>query len=496
MIDISQITATAPKVDPSRASTAPGTGNAFGEALGRARGGATSDRSVQSPADAGKTPPKVAQKDNAGTGGKTVGKQDAKQDTRQDGKAAPSTQGNAPSGSPSDTTVAGQQPGGTTTDPEDKPVDPTLSEAGSAAAALAALLGLVPAPATATATAATTGPADADAQATAAAAVTAAALPSAAAAPAAADAPSTLGADTLAAIASQRAAMGGKATTDAAATAAADADGQGDGADTALADLDTALKSAVAAAAQSNADSEADSDPAGLAQRQALNAGAQTFDASRVAGTDAASQFAAAQAAVAQARTTEAGAADATPATPVSLVGNTQAGAQATNAGALPPMVSLPVAPRVGDEQWSKAMSQQMLRLSTQGNHTAELQLNPPDLGPLKVVLNVVNDQAQAQFVSPHAAVRAAVEAAMPHLRNALAENGIQLGQTSVGAEQQFAGQAGHGQQQGQPSRQSGAGDSTSSQYGNGRTAGNQQEVAATPAAPRQLARGEVDTFA
>ncbi|MGT2489684.1 flagellar hook-length control protein FliK [Cupriavidus basilensis] len=52
-----------------------------------------------------------------------------------------------------------------------------------------------------------------------------------------------------------------------------------------------------------------------------------------------------------------------------------------------------------------------MVRLSTQGNHTAELQLNPPDLGPLKVVLNVVNDQAQAQFVSPHAAVRAAVEA-------------------------------------------------------------------------------------
>ncbi|MGT2511257.1 flagellar hook-length control protein FliK [Cupriavidus basilensis] len=132
-----------------------------------------------------------------------------------------------------------------------------------------------------------------------------------------------------------------------------------------------------------------------------------------------------------------------------------------------------------------------MVRLSTQGNHTAELQLNPPDLGPLKVVLNVVNDQAQAQFVSPHAAVRAAVEAALPQLRTALADNGIQLGQTSVGADS-FAGQAGNGQQQQQ--RQPGG-----PQNGFGTLAGaTTAPVNAGPAAPvaRTLARGEVDTFA
>jgi flagellar hook-length control protein FliK len=105
-------------------------------------------------------------------------------------------------------------------------------------------------------------------------------------------------------------------------------------------------------------------------------------------------------------------------------------------------------------------------------------------------VLNVVNDQAQAQFVSPHAAVRAAVEAALPQLRTALADNGIQLGQTSVGADS-FAGQAGNGQQQ---QRQPG-----SPQHGFGTLAGTAAaQVNAGPTAPvaRTLARGEVDTFA
>ncbi|MNY54154.1 Flagellar hook-length control protein [compost metagenome] len=107
-------------------------------------------------------------------------------------------------------------------------------------------------------------------------------------------------------------------------------------------------------------------------------------------------------------------------------------------------------------------------------------------------MLNVVNDQAQAQFVSPHQAVRAAVEAALPHLRTSMAEAGIRLGQASVGSDG-FA-QAGNGGQQ-QPQRQSGG-----SAFGQATGFGKDTApaVAATPAprTPRPLARGEVDTFA
>lgn len=163
--------------------------------------------------------------------------------------------------------------------------------------------------------------------------------------------------------------------------------------------------------------------------------------------------------------------------------------AQATAAAAAARPV---IAPNVADSQWSQALGQQMVRLSTQGNQTAELDLNPPNLGPLKVVLNVVNDQAQAQFVSPHQAVRAAVEAALPQLRTSMAEAGIQLGQTSVGADS-FAQANSGGQQQQQQQRQAGNGS-----FGQAMNFGNEPAtpVAATPRTPRPLARGEVDTFA
>jgi len=49
-----------------------------------------------------------------------------------------------------------------------------------------------------------------------------------------------------------------------------------------------------------------------------------------------------------------------------------------------------------------------------------------------------MNDQQmQAAFISAHSSVRAAVESALPQLRALLAESGISLGQTSVGAESQ-----------------------------------------------------------
>ncbi len=131
-----------------------------------------------------------------------------------------------------------------------------------------------------------------------------------------------------------------------------------------------------------------------------------------------------------------------------------------------------------------------MIRMSTQGQQSAELQLNPPDLGPLKVVLNVVNDQAQAQFVSPHQAVRAAVEAALPHLRTALSESGIQLGQASVGADG-FAGQAGNGNGQQQQAPGNGRGQAS---FGTGTLAAAEPAAAATATArpARVLGRGEI----
>lgn len=86
----------------------------------------------------------------------------------------------------------------------------------------------------------------------------------------------------------------------------------------------------------------------------------------------------------------------------------------------------------VTDQAWGNDFNQKITWMATQKEQTAELHLNPPNLGPLDVVLKVSGDQATALFTSPHAAVREAVEQALPQLRNMMADNGITLGNAMV----------------------------------------------------------------
>lgn len=102
------------------------------------------------------------------------------------------------------------------------------------------------------------------------------------------------------------------------------------------------------------------------------------------------------------------------------------AGASATNVNQI--QVSAPVM----QPAWADEFSQKITWLSTQKNQSAELHLNPPQLGPLDVVLKVNGDQATAMFSSPHAAVREAIEQALPKLREMMAESGIMLGNAMV----------------------------------------------------------------
>ncbi|WP_313371678.1 flagellar hook-length control protein FliK [Achromobacter animicus] len=125
---------------------------------------------------------------------------------------------------------------------------------------------------------------------------------------------------------------------------------------------------------------------------------------------------------------------------------------QAAIAQPIVPVV-MQVATPVGATHWGTELGQQMVMMSNnvrQGMQTAELRLDPPDLGPLRVSLNLADGVATASFVSAHASVRQAIEVAIPQLQQALAQAGISLGQTSVGeqtAQQEFAQQNGNGSQ-------------------------------------------------
>ncbi len=87
----------------------------------------------------------------------------------------------------------------------------------------------------------------------------------------------------------------------------------------------------------------------------------------------------------------------------------------------------------LGKHGWNEEFTQKISWMTnSQQDQFAELHLNPPDLGPLSVVLKVSENQATVMFSSPHLAVREAVENSLPKLREILAENGITLGNTSV----------------------------------------------------------------
>lgn len=115
----------------------------------------------------------------------------------------------------------------------------------------------------------------------------------------------------------------------------------------------------------------------------------------------------------------------------------------------------------VTHEAWGDEFNQKITWMATQHEQTAALHLNPPNLGPLDVVLKVSGDQATALFTSPHAAVRDAVEQALPRLRDMMADNGITLGNAMVSDQSpkdQQAWQAGTQQRGGGSSRGSDAG--------------------------------------
>ncbi|WP_420477209.1 flagellar hook-length control protein FliK [Noviherbaspirillum sp. ST9] len=143
--------------------------------------------------------------------------------------------------------------------------------------------------------------------------------------------------------------------------------------------------------------------------------------------------------------------------------------------------------PRVGTPAWDQALGQKVVWMVAGEQQSASLTLNPPDLGPLQVVLNVSNSQANATFIAAQPEVRQALEAALPKLRDMLGEAGIQLGQASVNSG--TPNQQGNFEQQGsQAARGHG-------HAGNREPAANEGQARVSRVQPASPGLGLVDTF-
>lgn len=86
----------------------------------------------------------------------------------------------------------------------------------------------------------------------------------------------------------------------------------------------------------------------------------------------------------------------------------------------------------LGSERWNHAFSQQISWLAKSAVQSASLMLNPPELGPVRVELQLSGNETSAHFSSPVPEVRQAIEAALPELKSLMASTGLSLADASV----------------------------------------------------------------
>lgn len=140
----------------------------------------------------------------------------------------------------------------------------------------------------------------------------------------------------------------------------------------------------------------------------------------------------------------------------------------------------------VRDPNWSAALGERVTWLAKQDIQSAEIHLNPPQLGPVHISISLSGDQATASFAVANVEVRQAIENSIPQLRDMLASSGIQLGDANVGA-----------QSQQQAREQAG-------QFSNGQRSRGEDAILLAPGnnepsagvAPLNRGRGMVDLFA
>ena len=103
-----------------------------------------------------------------------------------------------------------------------------------------------------------------------------------------------------------------------------------------------------------------------------------------------------------------------------------------------PATASFSVPVSFGQAAWGQAMGQQVVWAVNQQLSSADLHLSPPELGPVSVRIRLDADQASISFAAAHGAVREAIEAALPRLRDMLATQGIALTDANVTSQEQF----------------------------------------------------------
>jgi flagellar hook-length control protein FliK len=81
---------------------------------------------------------------------------------------------------------------------------------------------------------------------------------------------------------------------------------------------------------------------------------------------------------------------------------------------------------------WDTSLGERVVWLVGKDLRQAELHLDPPELGRIKVHITLAGDQANVSFTARHEVVRDALESALPRLRDMLSDQGWNAVNVSV----------------------------------------------------------------
>ena len=107
--------------------------------------------------------------------------------------------------------------------------------------------------------------------------------------------------------------------------------------------------------------------------------------------------------------------------------------------------VQIPVNVKFGHPAWAGMVAERSAMMASQKIEFAELQLDPPELGPLQVKVTVNQEQASVTFVSASPQVRDALEQSSYKLRELLDEQSLDL--VDVNVSDQSAGEGDEGEE-------------------------------------------------
>jgi flagellar hook-length control protein FliK len=94
--------------------------------------------------------------------------------------------------------------------------------------------------------------------------------------------------------------------------------------------------------------------------------------------------------------------------------------------------ISRPVQAPVGSSQWADEIGTRLTMMTEQGKQAASLRMSPEHLGPLEIRIAIRDDQASVWFGAAHADTRAAIEHALPRLRELFESQGMSLADAGV----------------------------------------------------------------